>query len=242
MVENLQQLATYLDIKEDIKPLLSFNGKNSNYLREIPLEFHGTKVKTQIIFDTLDILGFHLELGEVSSKTDFDFSQTKYVTGSDHLIGDASTMLHFELVTKNATNTFEFLNRIFGSQKVEEFFSGMLDSDFMHIIHVNLNNVVLQYCQPIVKEGTWYDLLSKNGSYVHNLNFCVDDIEKTVKKYQNEGFEYIFQQKLTPDDENFFYMLRTLHSLGFHMEHGQAPKGEIPKGFFWGFTAKGSEY
>jgi hypothetical protein len=142
-------------------------------------------------------------------------------------------MLHFELVTSDANDAYEFLNRNFGTEKVETDFSGMLDSDFMHIIHVNLSNAVLQYCQPIVKEGTWYDLMHKNGAYVHNLNFCVDDIEETVKKYQKEGFEYIFQQKLTPEDENFFYMMRSLDRLGFHMEHGQAPKGEIPKGFFF---------
>ena len=90
----------------------------------------------------------------------------------------------------------------------------MLDSDFMRILHVNLSNIVLQYCQPIAKERSWYELLAKSGAYVHNLNFCVDDIEETIKKYEAENIQYLFKAKLTPEAETHFYMLDAIDRLG----------------------------
>lgn len=102
----------------------------------------------------MEKIGFHLCLSEKPGQNELIFPQTQYVSGFDNLIGDASTMLHIELVTPNAEKTYEFLQKVFGSEKVEIEFAGILNSDFMRIIHVNLSNVVLQYCQPIGKTGT----------------------------------------------------------------------------------------
>jgi catechol 2,3-dioxygenase-like lactoylglutathione lyase family enzyme len=230
-VENVKNAVKILQEEERISPIISVDDPNGFY-KEIPPEFLNQQIQTQYIFDTMGITGFHIELGEKPSDMELAPSKARYVTGSDTLIGDASTMLHFELVTPDAGKSFEFLNRIFGSEKVETDFSGMLDSDFMHIIHVNLSNVVLQYCQPIAKEGSWHELLEKSGAYVHNLNFCVDDIEETIKKYEAENIPYLFKAKLTPESETHFYMLNCIEKLGFHMEHGQMPD-EVPEGFLF---------
>ena len=230
-VEDVTKAVKILKDEEGLAPIIAVDSADGLY-KEIPPEFLNQHIKTEYIMDTMEKTGFHLEFGEKPLNMDVSPSQSQYVTGSDTLIGDASTMLHFELVTPDAEKSYEFLSRIFGSEKVEIDFSNMLDSDFMHIIHVNLSNVVLQYCQPIVKEGSWHELLEKSGAYVHNLNFCVEDIEKTIKKYETENIPYLFKQKLTPEAETHFYMLNSIDKLGFHMEHGQMPD-EIPKGFLF---------
>ena len=150
-------------------------------------------------------------------------------------------MLHIELVTPDLEKTYELLQKVFGSEKVEIEFADLLDTPFMHIIHVNLSNVVLQYCQPMVKMdgpmGSWHKLLSNNGTYVHNITFIVDDVDDVVSKFKKEGIEPIFTFNVAWEklDESMkserkpVYMMNTLDVLGFHMEFGESPSEEDRK-------------
>ncbi|MHA1257687.1 MAG: hypothetical protein ACTSPS_19045 [Promethearchaeota archaeon] len=217
-----------LEREGKVVPLLSMNEEEGNF----PSEFLNPKIKTEYIMNTMEILGFHLELGEKPLESDLTSPKTQYVTGRDNLIGDASTMLHIELVTHNGEKTYEFLHKMFGSKIVEKEFCSLINSEPMPIVHVNLSNVVLQYCQPSPQMGTWAEILKNNGSYIHNLNFLVDDIEETVAKYKKAKIRRIFKQKL-PGAETHFYMLKSLNKLGFHLEHGQTPEGPLPPGFFF---------
>ncbi|MEE8398632.1 MAG: VOC family protein, partial [Desulfobacterales bacterium] len=162
--------------------------------------------KTIHVMDTMGSIGFHLALAESPGENTLVSPRTRYPTGEDTLVGDASTMLHIELVTGDSKKTFSFLHDVFGTEKVEIDFAKLLDSDFMGIVHVNLSNVVLQYCQPKAEQGTWYELLKKNGAYIHNLNFCVDDIAETVKKFQKESVPEIFESRLSPEGPPFYMM------------------------------------
>ncbi|GAH36647.1 unnamed protein product, partial [marine sediment metagenome] len=191
----------------------------------IPSGQMNKEANTMYIMDTMEIIGCHLALSEDPTIQEVDLPKTQYPTGFDTLIGDASTMLHIELTNPDNEKTYKFLHKLFGTEIVEKEFSGILDSDFMRIIHVNLSNVVLQYCQPVAKQGTWYELLQKNGAYVHNLNWCVEDIKKTVEIFKEEKVPQIFESRLpgAPPDSPPFYMMDTLDKLGFHLEHGQAP-------------------
>jgi hypothetical protein len=216
------------DIDGTIETLTGEGGIKTLFTYEVDWEkvigsdYTNPKARTVYVMDTMDRVGFHLALSEVPGDSDLVAPKTRYVTGEDTLVGDASTMLHIELVTADSEKTFGFLHRFFGTEKVEIGFAEMLDSDFMGIVHVNLANVVLQYCQPIVEQGTWYELLKKNGAYGHNLNFCVDNIAETVKKFQKEEVPQIFESRLSPEGPPF-YMMDTLDKLGFHLEDGQAP-------------------
>jgi hypothetical protein len=107
----------------------------------------------------------------------------------------------------------------------------------MHIIHVNLSNVVLQYCQPIVKKGvpSWSELLDKNGSYVHNITFVVENIPETAEKFKNEGITPVFTFPLPWEKlvENVkpnippVNMMNTFEKLGFHLELGETPSDDL---------------
>ena len=232
-VENVKETVETLEKEGGIVPLYSWDREEEDYVKSIPSEFLNTHIKSRYMMNTMEKIGFHLEFGEKPQLSELISPKTEYVTGSDHLIGDASTMLHIELVTPDEEKTYEFLHKMFGSKKVEKLFSSLISTEFMPIIHVNLSNVVLQYCQPQPNMGTWFEILSKNGSYVHNLNFLVDDIEKTVKKFREEKIRRIFKQKLTPDAETHYYMMKSLDQLGFHLEHGENPADPIPKGFLF---------
>lgn len=227
-VENIKEAVEELEKEGKTVPLLSMDEEKERF----PTEFLNPKIKTDYIMNTMENIGFHLELGEKPSDIELTSPKTQYVTGRDNLIGDASTMLHIELVTHNGEKTYEFLHKIFGSKIVEKEFCSLITSEVMPIVHVNLSNVVLQYCQPSPQMGTWAKILKNNGSYIHNLNFLVDDIEETVAKYKEEKIRRIFKLKL-PGAETHYYMMSSLNKLGFHMEHGETPDIPLPPGFFF---------
>jgi catechol 2,3-dioxygenase-like lactoylglutathione lyase family enzyme len=185
-------------------------------------------VQPVYMMDTMDKIGFHLELSETPWKEPPDLPETKYVTGMDELIGGVSPMLHIELVVPDAEETYRFLNAVFGSEKVEKEFAGFLDSDFMHIVHVNLGNVVLQYCQPLVDQMSWHEQLKSTGSGVHNITFVVENMDETMKAVEAAGAQDLFafpldwgeligRENVKPDVPPV-HMVNTMDKLGFHLE------------------------
>jgi catechol 2,3-dioxygenase-like lactoylglutathione lyase family enzyme len=190
-------------------------------------------VQPVYMMDTMDKIGFHLELSETPWKEPPDMPETKYVTGMDELIGRVSPMLHIELVVPDAEETYRFLSTVFGTEKVEKEFAGFLDSEFMHIVHVNLSNVVLQYCQPRMEAGSWYEQLQAKGPGVHNITFVVDNMDETMKTINAAGAEDLFEFALDWGEligrENVkpevapVHMVNTMDKLGFHLELGERP-------------------
>jgi len=156
-----------------------------------------------------------------------------YATGRDGLIGRVSPMIHIELVVPDAEETYQFLREVFGSEKVEARFAGFLDSEFMHVIHVNLNNVVLQYCQPLMEQGSWYEQLKANGPGVHNITFIVDDMDETMQSIEKAGAQDLFAFPLDwgklIGPENVkpnirpVHMVNTMDIVGFHLELSERP-------------------
>ncbi len=71
-------------------------------------------------------------------------------------------------------------------------FAGFLDGEYSRVIHVGLGDVVLQFIQPLVEEGSWYEQLKTKGPGVHNLTYIVDDMEATVKALGEEGISPLF--------------------------------------------------
>lgn len=185
------------------------------------------------MMDTMNKIGFHLELSEIPWKEPPDMPQTKYVTGMDDLIGRVSPMLHIELVVPDAEETYRFLSAVLGTEKVEEEFAGFLDSEFMHIVHVNLGNVVLQYCQPLMDQGSWHEQLQARGPGVHNITFLVDSMEETMKAIEAAGAKDLFAFSLDWGEligrENVkpevppVHMVDTMDKLGFHLELSERP-------------------
>ena len=240
-VESAEETAKEMEKLGGFKPLFTFDLEWDNM---IPSQFLKPGVKKVFMMDSMEKLGFHLEFGDNPLKEGANvFPQTRYATGRDELIGSVSPMMHIELVTPDIEKTYELLHKVFGSEKVEIEFANFLDNPASRAMHVNLSNVVLQYIQPMVKIpnefGSWYNLLEKNGSYVHNITFVVDDLDDVVEKFKKEGIEPLFTFPLQWEklNENIkskmkpVHMMNTLDQLGFHMEFGEIPTEEERKAF-----------
>ncbi len=241
-VESAEKAAEEMEKLGGIKPLFTFDLEWGNMVSPQVLNPDAKRV---FMMNSMEKLGFHLEFGDNPIKEEFRnvTPQSKYVTGHNELIGNVSPMMHIELVTPDLEKTFELLHKVFGSEKVEIEFANSLDSPISRVIHVNLSNVVLQYIQPKIKIenefGSWYNLLEKNGAYVHNITFVADDLDDVVEKFKKEGIEPIFTFPLQWEklDENIkskmkpVHMMNTLDQLGFHMEFGEIPIEEERKAF-----------
>jgi catechol 2,3-dioxygenase-like lactoylglutathione lyase family enzyme len=186
------------------------------------------------MLDTMDKIGFHLEMTESPFKeTPSEPLMSTYPTGRDELIGRVSPMLHIELTVPDAEETCRFLSAVFGSEKVEMRFADFLDSEFMRVVHVNLNNVVLQYCQPLMEAGSWYEQLRDKGPGVHNITFIVDNMDETMSAIEGNGVKDLFTFPLEWGEligvENVkpnvppVHMVDTMDLLGFHLELGERP-------------------
>lgn len=210
-----------------------------DFTQGLPPEIVKPKQQPVIIYDTMEQIGFHLELYESPVKKEFrnNIPRPKYPTEKETLIGKASPMVHIELVTPDAEETYKFLHDVFGSEKVEIEFAEFLDiSPVVKVIHVNLSNVVLQYIQPVqpIKElpegGPWYKLLKKVGNkpYVHNITFLVENIQETAEAFKDAGVSTLVAFPLEWEKlvgtEHFNPGGRTVHifdtqnTLGFHLE------------------------
>lgn len=219
--------------KEGVSPLFSFP---LDWGQLIGQENVKPDVQPVYMMDTMDKIGFQLELSETPFKEPPEAPPQQYATGVEYLIGSVSPMLHIELTVRDAEETYQLLRKIFGSEKVEEKFANFLDSPFMHIIHVNLGNVVLQYCQPLQEQGSWYEQLRDKGPGVHNITFVVENMEETMKAIEAAGAQDLFAfpldwaqlvdpKKLKPNIPPV-HMVNTMEKIGFHLEIGERPSHE----------------
>ena len=243
-VENAEETAKEMEKLGDIKPLFT---SVLEWGKVIPSEFLNPKAGKLFMMDSMEKLGFHLEFSDNPFKEEAraTMPQTRYMTDKDELIGSVSPMMHIELVTPEIEKTYELLHKVFGSEKVEIDFANFLDApNFMRTLHVNLSNVVLQYQQPLIElkdlpMGSWYDLLKKNGSYVHNITFIVDDLDDVVERFKKEGIGPLFTFPLQWEklNENMkskikpVHMMNTIEKLGFYIEFGEIPSEEERKAF-----------
>ena len=80
--------------------LMSF--QSVEWEKVIPSKFLNPNANTVYMMDSMEKLGFHLELAEVPFTEELKVPETRYVTGANELIGNVSPMLHIELVTNDA--------------------------------------------------------------------------------------------------------------------------------------------
>ena len=227
------------DIKETVKALAA-EGVKPKF--SFPLDWgrwlgpDNVKPDAQPVYmmDTMDRIGFHLELAESARKQ--PVARARYATGLDRLIGRVSPMLHVELTVPDVEATYRFLNKVFDSEKVEIEFANFLNHPRTRIIHVNLSNVVLQYCQPLVPDSPKAAHLARSGSAVHNITFFVPDMNEAMKRINQAGAQDLFAfpldwgkligpEKVRPNVAPV-HMVKTMDLLGFHLELGERPTDE----------------
>jgi catechol 2,3-dioxygenase-like lactoylglutathione lyase family enzyme len=142
------------------------------------------------------------------------------------------------MAVRDAEAAYQFLHDVFGAEKVEEEFANFLDGPYARVIHVGLGDVVLQFIEPRIEEGSWYEQLRDKGPGVHNLTFVVEDLRSVEEAMRRKGIEPLFTFPLDWGQlvgaENVrpgvpeVRMMNTMETLGFHLELGERPTdGEI---------------
>ncbi len=61
------------------------------------------------------------------------------------------------VVVPNAEEAYRLLSSLFSAEKIQEKLSKFLGGETAKVIHVGIGDVVLQYIEPITKEGIWYN-------------------------------------------------------------------------------------
>lgn len=182
------------------------------------------------VFAAMARLGFNIELiGAIGSSR---------VAGDDEPPGDAlfgnlSPLLHVELAVDDLDDPCALLQRLFGSEKVESGFAEFLSSlGSLDIVHVNLGNVVLQYCLPKTEDSPWAQLLARRGRAIHNITWLVRDMSETVAALAQQDvqdlrsfsldFGQLVGRENLPEHLAPQRIVDLMPRLGFHMELTEA--------------------
>jgi predicted enzyme related to lactoylglutathione lyase len=155
-----------------------------------------------------------------------------------HMTVKVSPLVHIEIVVPDVEQTYQFLHKVFGVEKVQEELVSYFNSKFPDnkCIHLELGGVVLQLVQPMSKVlfPSWYEQLEHKGPGVHNLTFFVDDLDEAVKILESEGAEIIQKfdldwnqlydpEKVKPDHPPV-HLVDTMEKVGFRLELLEEPK------------------
>ncbi len=150
-----------------------------------------------------------------------------------------SPLVHIEIVVRDAEAAAAFLKRVFGAEKTQLGFASMLDSPAVHVVHVELGGVVLQFIEPRLEGTIFWDFLQEKGPGVHNLTFTVANMDEAIAALEKEGARVLLKfpldwakmQSLLPEGVTLppnpapVHMVDTLEQVGFRLELGESPAG-----------------
>jgi len=152
---------------------------------------------------------------------------------------ELSPLVHIEIVVPDAIKAYEFLNRVFGAERVEKEFSDVLSSTgVVKVVHVKLGNVILQFIEPSSEklQTLWSEHLEKKGPGVHNLTFIVKDVRAAARAFKQEGvktlikFPVAWDQFIDPEDllekTPPVHMIGGEEIVGFRFELAESPYKE----------------
>lgn len=189
-------------------------------------EAQASGTQRSLYFDTVSKIGFGLHLFQA------DAARRDWGTGGKRIPaphGDTSPLLHIELVTEDMADVERFLNRIFGTTRIEVAFASFLTSfDVLEVVHLGLGDTVLQYCRPIVPDTSWDKLLRKRGRSVHNVTWLVPNMAEIYYAYRGLGFDdlmdtvipfgMLFGEENVPASLSRAHIMNAMDSLGFGIE------------------------
>lgn len=98
-----------------------------------------------------------------------------------------SPLVNIGVIVPNAEEAYQLLFNLFSAQKVQEELTNFLNGDLAKVIHVGLDDVILRFIEPIVKEGAWYNHLINKGPGVYNLRFIVENIKDVIEEMEKQG-------------------------------------------------------
>lgn len=87
--------------------------------------------------------------------------------------------------------------------------------------YIPLENILLEFIEPVDGPSIWKDFLEKNGNGIHHLAFIVDGVEQVVDDLENFGLPLlqhgVFAAAANAPSGKYAY-LQGLEKLGFDVE------------------------
>jgi catechol 2,3-dioxygenase-like lactoylglutathione lyase family enzyme len=108
--------------------------------------------------------------------------------------------------------------------EVKELYRGKPSTGQARIANIRLGQVTLELLQPVGPDTSWKDVLDEKGETVHHIAFAVQDVPKTVDRFQKLGMPVIHQGRFDGDNGTYTYLDST-KSLGVIVEllHSEGP-------------------
>jgi catechol 2,3-dioxygenase-like lactoylglutathione lyase family enzyme len=93
----------------------------------------------------------------------------------------------------------------------------------------NLGQVVLEVIQPVGGPTSWKDGLDQNGESIHHIAFQVQDLEKTIQSFEQQGMGVVHRGRYDKDNGSYVY-LDTKKQLGVTVEllHSDTAAARVP--------------
>jgi methylmalonyl-CoA/ethylmalonyl-CoA epimerase len=117
--------------------------------------------------------------------------------------------------------------------KIVEFtVNGKLIEDFEFVIAVaKIGEIQLELIQPVKGQNVYWDFLERNGGGIHHIKEMVNSINipKVLEDYKKKGIKVIMSGRFDQDE---FYYLDTLPTLGFLLEIGNNGKVREPERYY----------
>jgi methylmalonyl-CoA/ethylmalonyl-CoA epimerase len=108
--------------------------------------------------------------------------------------------------------------------EVKELYRGKPSTGQARIANIRLGQVTLELLQPVGPDTSWKDVLDQKGESIHHIAFAVQDVDKTVKRFEGLGMPVWHQGRFDGDNGTYTYM-DSARSLGVIIEllHSEGP-------------------
>lgn len=108
--------------------------------------------------------------------------------------------------------------------EVKELYRGKPSTGQARIAVIRLGQVSLELLQPVGPDTSWKEILDQKGETVHHIAFGVQDVDKTVKRFESLGMPVVHQGRFDGDNGTYTYV-DSARSLGVIIEllHYEVP-------------------
>lgn len=123
-----------------------------------------------------------------------------------------ATLFGIEAPSSNITGSFE---------ETQSLYLGAPTEGRAKVGYIPLENILLEFIEPVDGPSIWADFLEKNGNGIHHLAFIVDGVKQVIDDLENFGLPLlqkgVFAAAANAPSGKYAY-LQGLEKLGFDVE------------------------
>lgn len=124
------------------------------------------------------------------------------------LLADMGKLVQIGIIVRDVEKTAETYEKIMGVKRTITVQPGENDTETWRYhgkptnaisknIAFRLENIELEFIQPMSGGSDWYDFLKENGEGIHHIAFEVKNIKEKTEMLEKEGYEIIQKGEFT---------------------------------------------